>query len=99
MTKRGRSEDPDFLKELQQFVPIRVWDELCEGFYEYLDNNIDAFPRLDNSQLRVAQTATFFRDSKQIPHLEIWFRVSEDDSTLILWGVTKKDDYWDEEFN
>ena len=58
---------------------------------------MEAFPRLDDSLLRIAQTDAFFRDNQNIPCLQIWFRISRDNSTLILWGVTKEDEDWDDD--
>ena len=90
MMKRARSETPEFLEELQQHISLPVWDELSEGFYSYIEDNLDVFPKLADSQLRVAQTETFFRDEDNIPNLEIWFRMSADDEKLILLGVTNR---------
>lgn len=94
---KGIEETPEFLAELQELnIELKTWDELAIGLYWHIDNNIDVFPKIDGTELRVAQTNDFVRNSNLIPALEIWFRISDDDSTIIVLGVTASDNepFW-----
>lgn len=92
MRDLGPSESTVFLSELEKFIDIRAWDEISHGLYAYIEGHLEAFPKLGESDIRIAQTSQFIRHGLTIPPLEIWFRIDESNQKLELLGVTLEDD-------
>lgn len=86
------SETQKFLSELQNYVDIRVWDDISPAFYEFIEVFLDAFPEIGDSGIRLAQTSSYYKDQQEIPPLEIWFRIDETTGKLQLLGVTLEND-------
>lgn len=95
--QRSIEETEAFMADIAALADIKVWDDLAIGLYWHIDNDPDAFPLVDDpSTLRVAQTKDFMRDGVSIPALQIWFRISDDNSKIIILGATPAEDdiFW-----